>query len=271
MLFETSGIEISAFVPFVAGAVISFFTSMVGVSGAFLLVPFQMSVLGITSPAVSATNLVFNLVATPGGIWRFARAGRLDGRLSAMVATGTLPGLFGGWWLRTHWLADSGDFSVFVGCVLALLAAQLLLARRPAGSAAAGPHGRTRTPAVLALGLAVGVLGGVYGIGGGAIMAPVLVAAMGMPVHAVAGATLLATFVTSAVGVGVYSVLPGPAGTPFAPDWPLGLLFGAGGLIGNYGGAAAQRFVPEGVLRAGLALLVGAMAAGYLLQALLRG
>ena len=53
--------------PPVAAFVISFFTSMAGISGAFLLLPLQMSVLGFTSPAVSATNLVFNLVATPAG------------------------------------------------------------------------------------------------------------------------------------------------------------------------------------------------------------
>jgi uncharacterized membrane protein YfcA len=43
---------------------ISFFTSMAGVSGAFLLLPFQMSVLGLATPAVSATNLVFKNTET---------------------------------------------------------------------------------------------------------------------------------------------------------------------------------------------------------------
>ena len=35
----------------VAAVFVSLFTSMVGVSGAFLLLPFQVSVLGFTSPA----------------------------------------------------------------------------------------------------------------------------------------------------------------------------------------------------------------------------
>jgi len=47
------------------------------ISGAFLLLPFQHSVLGYTAPGVSATNLVYNLVATPGGAYRYLREGRM--------------------------------------------------------------------------------------------------------------------------------------------------------------------------------------------------
>jgi len=67
MYFEVAHIWVPLWVPPVVAFVISFFSSMVGVSGAFLLVPFQMSVLGYVTPSVSATNLVFNLVAIPGG------------------------------------------------------------------------------------------------------------------------------------------------------------------------------------------------------------
>ena len=36
-----------------------------GISGAVLLLPFQVSVLGTPSPAVTPTNLLYNVVATP--------------------------------------------------------------------------------------------------------------------------------------------------------------------------------------------------------------
>ena len=64
------------------------------------------------------------------------------------------------------------------------------------------------------LSLIVGLVGGVYGIGGGAIMAPFLVSFFGLPVHAVAGASLFATFLTSVAGVGFYSLL-----APLHPAW----------------------------------------------------
>ncbi|MEA3279385.1 MAG: sulfite exporter TauE/SafE family protein, partial [Thermodesulfobacteriota bacterium] len=60
MYFEVSGIHVFPLFPFAVAFVVSFFTSMGGISGAFLLLPFQVSVLGFTSPAVSPTNLVYN-------------------------------------------------------------------------------------------------------------------------------------------------------------------------------------------------------------------
>jgi len=118
MFFEISGITVPLWLPPLVAFVISFFTSMVGVSGAFLLLPFQMSVLGYVAPSVSATNLVFNLVAIPSGVWRYVREKRMDWRLAWVIAAGTLPGLLAGWWLRVHWLLDPRLFKLFVGLVL---------------------------------------------------------------------------------------------------------------------------------------------------------
>ena len=58
MHFPVSGVEVSPLVPPLVAFAISFFTSTGGVSGAFLLLPFQMSVLGFTSPAVSTRRSV---------------------------------------------------------------------------------------------------------------------------------------------------------------------------------------------------------------------
>ena len=47
-------------------------TTPVGVSGAMFLLPVQVSLLSVPSPAVTPTNLLFNVVATPGGLLRYA-------------------------------------------------------------------------------------------------------------------------------------------------------------------------------------------------------
>ena len=70
MYFPIAGIEVNPIVPPLVAFVVSFFTSMGGVSGAFLLLPFQMSFLGYTTPSVSATNQLFNIVAIPSGVIR---------------------------------------------------------------------------------------------------------------------------------------------------------------------------------------------------------
>ncbi len=114
--------------------------------------------------------------------------------------------------------------------------------------------------------LGIGVIGGAYGIGGGSLMAPVLVAVFGLSVHAVAGAALFGTFVTSLVGVALYQFLPAPAGMSAQPDWPLGILFGLGGTAGMYLGARSQKYIPQHALKIGLAVVLTGLAAAYVIQ-----
>lgn len=77
MLFSVSGITVDPWIPPLVAFVISFFTSMGGISGAFLLLPFQMSVLGYTHPSVSSTNQLYNIVAIPSGVYRYCKEGRM--------------------------------------------------------------------------------------------------------------------------------------------------------------------------------------------------
>lgn len=232
MLFEVSGVVVPLWLPPLVAFLISYFTSMVGVSGAFLLLPFQMSVLGYVAPSVSATNLVFNLVAIPGGVWQYMRESRMDWLLAGVIAAGTLPGLLAGWWLRVHWLLDPGAFKLFVGLVLLALAMRLLQTKGHAlpGTSTQVVQSMAWPPLpILAMALVIGIIGGAYGIGGGSIMAPVLIAVFRFSIHGVAGAALFGTLLTSVAGVAMYQFLPAPSGIETRPDWALGILFGLGG------------------------------------------
>jgi len=112
----------------------------------------------------------------------------------------------------------------------------------------------------------VGIIGGTYGIGGGAIIAPFCVAVFHLPIYTVAGAALLGTYQTSVAGVFFYSVVPAKAGMVYAPDWLLGFLFGAGGFAGMYCGARVQKFVPQKYLKLILGILITFLAGNYILQ-----
>ncbi|MCK7494208.1 MAG: sulfite exporter TauE/SafE family protein [Comamonadaceae bacterium] len=99
---------------------------MGGVSGAFLLLPFQVSYLNYTSPSVSGTNFIFNIVAIPSGVYRYLKEGRMAWPLTWVVIVGTLPGVFIGYWLRVTYLPDPRTFKFFVGSVLLYIGVRLL-------------------------------------------------------------------------------------------------------------------------------------------------
>ncbi|MCL4476958.1 MAG: sulfite exporter TauE/SafE family protein [Nitrospirae bacterium] len=124
--FPVSGVKTNILIPPLVAMVISFFTSMGGVSGAFLLLPFQVSVLNYTGPSVSGTNFIFNIVAIPGGVYRYIKEGRMAWPLTWVVIIGTLPGVFIGYIIRVLYLPDPRAFKLFVGCVLLYVGSRLL-------------------------------------------------------------------------------------------------------------------------------------------------
>ncbi len=134
MHFAVSGVQCPLWLPPLVAFVVALLTTPAGISGAFLLLPFQMSVLGFVSPAVTPTNLVYNVVAVPGGLWRFMRERRMDWRLAGAVVAGTAPGVILGAIVRVRYLPDPRYIRLFVAAVLLYLAVRLLrqsAARRP--------------------------------------------------------------------------------------------------------------------------------------------
>ncbi|MGB5529026.1 MAG: sulfite exporter TauE/SafE family protein [Ignavibacteriaceae bacterium] len=271
---------------------------MVGVSGAFILLPFQVSVLGFTTPAVSPTNLVYNIVAIPGGVYRYFRDGRMLFPLALIIIAGTLPGIIAGGFIRLEYLPDSKLFKVFAGFVLFYIGIRLFIemiknkdqkkiVSQNSSEKELQWNARTinfslnqykfefqdevyncKTVGIFILSLIVGLVGGIYGIGGGAIIAPFLVAIYRLPVYAIAGATLVGTFVTSIFGVLFYQVvapLYETSAMTVSPDWALGALFGLGGLFGIYLGAKVQRFVRIKWLKLLLGLMLLFVALSYIL------
>src|ERR1700744_4934311 len=234
-----------------------------GVSGAVLLLPFQVSVLGTPSPAVTPTNLLYNVVATPGALYRYWRQGQTGGKLAVILIAGTLPGVIAGSVIRVELLPGARVFDFVVASVLVPLGIWLAL------TGPVAPDADTRPPRVLPLSLLiplammVGGVGGIYGIGGGSILAPILIGT-GRPPREVAPAALASTFVTSVAGVITFLVLSLHSHGSVAPDWPTGVALGVGGLAGAYTGARIQRRLPDTVIRRVMGVLVVGIGVRYL-------
>ncbi|MEU4558655.1 sulfite exporter TauE/SafE family protein [Actinoplanes sp. NPDC023936] len=249
---------------FLAGLLISIGTAPVGVSGAVFLLPVQLSVLHVPSPAITPTNLLYNVVAGPGALTRYRRNGQLTGPLARLLLAGTLPGVVLGAIIRVYAIPGPQVFRLVAAAVLLPLGLWLCSRALRRGIPDRPPLSR---PAILGLSLATGAVGGIYGIGGGSILGPVL-AGRGTPMSRIAPAALASTFVTSIAGAATYGVLALAEGGDIAPHWLLGLLCGAGGLAGGYLGARLQPHLPERLLRLLLGVLAAALAVLYLIQGL---
>jgi uncharacterized membrane protein YfcA len=215
------------------------------------------------------------------------REGRMVWPLALAITIGTLPGVLVGYYIRVSYLPDPRSFKLFVGVILLYIGMRVVKkifrtggasAIRTGGASATGENGNFTVSnvtyslsrmgfdfqaqrvefslaAIIILSLVVGVIGGIYGIGGGAIIAPFCVAFLNIPVHTVAGAAMFGN-----------SLIPFYNGQTAPPDWFLGILFGIGGLLGMYLGATCQKYVPERIIQAILALIIFAVSINYILQ-----
>jgi len=289
--FSISGVETFIFLPTLVMFIISILTSMSGVSGAFILLPFQMSVLGYTTPGVSATNFVYNIISIPIGICKYIREHRISWSLFSIFSIGTLPGVLIGYYIRIFFLPDSKQFKFFAGIVLGYLAIQTLYStfKNFREERNVNPNSITQykitkekigvlrcqvtfqdveysfsTPYVFIVSLIVGIVGGAYGIGGASFIAPFCINILNFPVYIISGAALFSTWTTSIVAVLLYAFIPFNKTINTTPDWLLGIFFGLGGVIGIYWGTRLQKKVPITIIKVILGLAIAFISISYL-------
>lgn len=270
-----------------ASFLIALISSPIGVSGAFLLLPLQISVFGLTSPVANSTNLIYNLIATPSGVYRYIRERRMLWPLAVIMTSTSMPGAYIGVYLRTRILLDPKLFKFLVGLILLFLSFRIgyhiFKPRNPKTISLIGDAtiktkrigirrveyefmGKTYilpTIPLTIISLSTGVISGIYGIGGAAIISPILMGIFHLPIYTTAGATLLGTLVTSTFTITNYYIMGYP------PNWNIGITLGTTGILGTYLGAKHQKQIPEKLL--GIILLATTLttSTNYIIQYIL--
>lgn len=245
-----------------AGFTVAAVTAPVGISGAVLLLPVQLSVLGMHGPAVSATNLLYNVVATPLGLSRLVRSARGHGTEMLAATAAAVPCAVAGAAVRVTWLSDPALFRGLLAVLMLGMGVRLLVVRsRKHPEPAPGRPRRGRGLLALAAGGAA-LFGAAVGIGGGSILAPLLIGVGGWLTARAAVVALTTTLTTSVVGLTAYAVFDriGFGAAPAAPDWGVGIALGVGGALGSLVGIALSRRLGEQPLRfllGGLIMLTG--------------
>lgn len=150
---------------FFCGLAVAMVTAPVGVSGAIFLLPMQVTVLGVPSPSVTPTNLLFNLVSIPGALARYRWDAPLSSPLTKLLIVGTLPGIIAGAALRVFVVPDEHIFKLFVAALLAPLGVWLVVRSWcPTGRSDQTRANWPGRRAIITLSMLVGVAGDWRGI-----------------------------------------------------------------------------------------------------------
>ncbi|QDE80217.1 hypothetical protein BHS07_00805 [Myxococcus xanthus] len=217
---------------------------LLGGGGSILTVPLLIYVLDVEPRTAIAMSLVVVGVTSASGAFLHARAGRVRWRTALVFGTGGMGGAFLGGRLNPHLEPDT-LLLLFAGVMVA--AAVAMLRRREAGPVAPSVP-PLPAPRVLAQGIAVGVLSGLVGAGGGFLIVPALsLAGLSMPV---ATATSLVVIALQCAA-GLVGHL-GHLDLPWMLTGEVLLAAMTGSLVG---GRLAGR-VPPALLRKGFAVFV---------------
>jgi uncharacterized protein len=252
---------------FVFGAGIGAVGTMVGVGGGFLIVP----VIALLEPSwqprtVTAYSLAVVCANACSGTAAYLRAGRVDCKSVVAFAAAAIPGVLLG--IFGADTIDRGLFDPLFGVLLMLMAAWLAIApqRRPGGlggstsRALTDAHGtQYRWSFNIWLGLAgsvvVGVISALFGIGGGPVQVPFLVAVLNYPEHVATATSHAVLAVTSLVATLIHA-----AQGDYAGDLSLTLATAAGAVAGAPLGARLSRYVPGKTLLRILAAMLAFIA-----------
>jgi uncharacterized protein len=229
------------------GTMIGLLLGLVGGGGSILTVPILVYVIGQDVHAATATSLVIVGLTALSGVVPHARAGRVSMPTAIVFGAAGAAGAFAGTWLNAR---VEGPLILFLfGVLMVIVAARMAFGRKSQAAAVQDASKSGLHLSVLAAGLIVGVMTGFFGVGGGFLIVPALVLAVGFPMRLAIGTSLLVIAINSGAGVLAHLGTDGF-------DLRVALLFVAGGFVGGtLGGHVAGR-IDEAKLSRGFAALV---------------
>ncbi|MFN3582538.1 sulfite exporter TauE/SafE family protein [Phenylobacterium sp.] len=216
-----------------SGGAVGFSLGLVGGGGSILAVPLLVYVVGVSSPHLAiGTSAVAVAANAATNLVRHARAGNVRWACALVFAAAGVIGAMVG---STLGKAVPGQHLLGLFAALMLVVSVTMAwSRRQAGDADVQLN-RANAPRLAAAGGATGLLSGFFGIGGGFLCVPGLMAAAGMPILAAVGSSLVAVTAFGLTTAANY------AASGWV-DWRLAALFVAGGVAGGVlGGRAGAR------------------------------
>ena len=238
----------------VSGGLVGFTLGLVGGGGSILAVPLMVYLVGVRDPHLAIGTSAFAVAANAAvGTINHARAGTVKWRCAMMYAGAGVAGALVG---STAGKAFDGEKLLFLFAIVMVVVGVSMLRGRAAVGDEGATCNRQNAPKVLGFGLGTGLFSGFFGIGGGFLIVPGLVASTGMPILNAIGSSLVAVTafgLTTALNYAFSGLV----------DWPLAFVFIAGGVVGSLiGTRIAKRLAgTTGLLTTVFAVLIFVVAA----------
>lgn len=233
-----------------SGVLVGFTLGLVGGGGSILAVPLMVYFVGVKTPhlaiGTSALAVAANALA---GVWNHAREHNVNWRCGSAFASAGVIGALAG---STLGKAFDGQKLLLLFALLMLVVAFAMYGGRREAGVEGVTCNRDNLPKVLSFGFGTGALSGFFGIGGGFLIVPALVASTSMPIYRAVGTSLIAVAafgITTAANYAWSGLI----------DWPLAASFIGGGLAGAASGTMAARRLSAA--RGGLNTLFAALIA----------
>lgn len=234
---------------------VSLTLGLLGGGGSILMVPLLTYVAGLEAKQAIATSLFVVGATSLVSLAPHARAGNVHWRTGPVFGAAGLGGAYLGGLLGGRLPASM----LMIAFALMMTATAMAMIRGRKKTS-----GESRKMPILRIGidgLAVGLVTGLVGAGGGFLVVPALALLGGLPMPLAVGTSLLVIALKSFAGLGGYLATT-------AIDWPLALSITGAAVIGSIAGARLSARIPEAALRRGFGYFVLAMGVFVLVQEL---
>jgi len=225
----------------VFGFLIGIIASMTGVGGGIFIVPiltFFYAFIMSSATGTSLTSIIFTAIAST---LNYAKQKRIYLKTGATLIITTAPGAYLGAWLAT--IMEERMLGLVFGAFLILVAIRMIISALRTKAQKQAQSVRTDTELlhsgktiIIGAGLSFfgGVASGLLGIGGGTLVVPILIVAMGMPIHYATATSMFTMIFTSISGVARYVQSD-------LINFPVALLLAAGTVVGAQVGAYTSK------------------------------
>jgi hypothetical protein len=211
-----------------SGNLVGFTLGLIGGGGSILAMPLMIYVIGIASTHAAIGTSAVAVAASAGtNLIGHARARTVKWPCAAVFAVAGAIGATGGAELGK--MVDGRNLLVLFGLLMVAIGLLMLRSRGMGGVPdvrLTRASAKRLLPLLIGLGLLVGALAGFFGIGGGFLVVPGLIAATGMPLINAVGSSLVSVTAFGMTTAASYAFSG-------YVDWRIALLFVIGGALGG--------------------------------------